>query len=293
MQPHIIVNETCSTIRYLGRQALKDHWVTASVAVLIFSACLMIPPIFINAVFGASSNLISIMQNQMGYNATEIFVRTMETTGYTSIFSGIYTLLVTGPFTFGISLFFIALVRRQPNDYGQIFSGFSYYGKTLGLSILITLITMAFMIPAVVIVTLGIMVGSSGIAFLGMLALLLLIIPALMFSMCYYLIVDHREMSVTQSLRASRELMRGNMGKLFLLNLSFIGWLIVAALVDGVISSIFTIGNIYLITAIGSFIGQVGMFVVTAYMTATEVQFYDLLTGRLRLSEGHRLSGGY
>lgn len=87
--------------------------------------------------------------------------------------------------------------------------------------------------------------------------------------------------------------MRGNMGKLFLLNLSFIGWLIVAALVDGVISSIFTIGNIYLITAIGSFIGQVGMFVVTAYMTATEVQFYDLLTGRLRLSEGHRLSGGY
>lgn len=293
MQPHIIVNETCTTIRYLGRQALKDHWVTASLAVLIYSACMEVPPIFIDALFGTTTNPAVVFSGGVDPAITAALAKAMSEAGYSSVFSSIYTLLVAGPFSFGISFFFINLVRRQPIDYGQLFTGFSYYGRTLGLSVLIALISVGFMIPSFILMTLGALIGSFFLVMLGVFALFLVIIPAIMLSMSFFLMVDNVEIGIIGAIVVSWQLMRGNAGKYFLLNLSFIGWIIIGTLIATVIAIIFAVGQIPFVMAIGSFVAQVGMFVVIAYMYAAQVQFYDLLTGKLRLSNPGQPMGGY
>lgn len=295
MQTHIIVNESCSTIRYLARQALKDRWVMASVAVLIYSACIEVPPIFINLIFGTSSNLDQLMSGQMqaGSGLMGAMEEIIRTTGYSSPSSSIYTLLVSGPFTFGITLYFINMVRRNQADYGQIFGGFSYFGRTLGLSVLLSLISSAFAIPFFILFFIGVMTLNFPLLILSLLSLLLLVIPMIMFSMCYFLMVDNVQIGVVGAIRVSWNLMRGNGVKFFLLNLSFIGWFIVGGLILSVAIIPFSIGGNPFLIAIGGFIGQVGIFVVTAYVLTAQVQFYDLLTGRLRLGNPGHLSGGY
>ena len=54
------------------------------------------------------------------------------------------------------------------------------------------------------------------------------------FSMAFYIINDHPEMTAMQALRESRRLMKGYKMKYFLLNLSFIGWMIVGILCLGI-----------------------------------------------------------
>lgn len=295
MQTHIIVNESCSTIRYLARQALKERWVTASVAVLIYSACVDVPPIFINLIFGSSSNINQLMSGQMhaGAGLMGAMEEVLRTTGYTTPSSSIYTLLVSGPFMFGITLYFINMVRRNQVDYRQIFGGFSYFGRTLGLFLLLILISWAFSIPFFLLFFFGALTLNVPLLILSLLSLLLLIIPATMFSMCYFLMVDNVQIGVVGAIRVSWNIMRGNAVKFVLLNLSFIGWFIVGGLILSVILFPFSIGGNPFLIAIGSFIGQVGIFVVMAYVLAAQVQFYDLLTGRLRLGTPSHLSGGY
>ncbi len=67
---------------------------------------------------------------------------------------------------------------------------------------------------------------------------LLLIIPGIIKSLAYsqtfYILADHPELSATEAIDKSQELMRGHKGRLFWLNLSFIGWYLLGALALGV-----------------------------------------------------------
>ena len=88
---------------------------------------------------------------------------------------------------------------------------------------------------------------------------LLFVIPGIVksyaYSMAYYIKIDHPEYTATQAIDESRKLMNGNKMRLFLLDLTFIGWLIVGALCFG-------IGSLW----------------VNAYMDATHAEFYrDLI----------------
>lgn len=97
-------------------------------------------------------------------------------------------------------------------DFGDIFSYGKYFFKLLGLHLLITLVT-----------------------FLG---LLLLIVPGIILGYCYsqafYLMAEDPELSITECMKKSRQLMDGHKGELFLLHLSFLGWGILAVLTAGI-----------------------------------------------------------
>ena len=80
------------------------------------------------------------------------------------------------------------------------------------------------------------------------------IIFGLSFSMTFYLLNDHPEMKAMEALRESRRLMRGHKMDLFLLNLSFIGWMI-----------------------IGMFCFGVGALWASAYMETANAVFYEEL----------------
>ena len=89
---------------------------------------------------------------------------------------------------------------------------------------------------------------------------LLFIIPGIVksyaYSMAYFIKIDHPEYTATQALDESQKIMKGNKMKLFLLDLSFIGWIILGALCFGI-----------------------GTLWVTAYMEAAHAEFYRDING--------------
>ena len=67
---------------------------------------------------------------------------------------------------------------------------------------------------------------------------LLLIVPGIILTLCYqilpFVLKDNPDLSAVQALKKSREMMRGHKFDLFWLELSFIGWAILAVLTFGI-----------------------------------------------------------
>lgn len=113
----------------------------------------------------------------------------------------------------------------------------------------------------------GVKVDVAGNVVLGLLITLftalwslLFVIPGIVksysYSMAYFLKIDHPEYTATQAIDESRRIMNGHKMKLFLLDLSFIGWLILGSLCFGI-----------------------GTLWVNAYMQASRAEFYRDLVG--------------
>ena len=95
---------------------------------------------------------------------------------------------------------------------------------------------------------------------------LLLIVPGIVaayrYAMAPFLLAEHPELSATEAIEQSKQMMAGNKGRLFCLNLSFIGWFLLACLTWGV-----------------------GFFFLAPYTKAAETGFYLDLTGRSPLPQ--------
>ncbi|SUY45114.1 integral membrane protein [Clostridium putrefaciens] len=125
----------------------------------------------------------------------------------------IILLLLQGPMLFGLSKFFLQFKRTRENvSYEVLFSGFSKFKDTFLLGVIIQL---------------AVIVG-----------IILLIIPgiviALMYSQAFPIMVDNPNVSAIEALSMSRRYMKGNLMRLFLLQLSFIGWSLLSILSVGI-----------------------------------------------------------
>lgn len=142
--------------------------------------------------------------------------------------------LATLPLAFGFVLTFLAFMRDENTEdmIGEPFKVFKLYSRYLGASLLKALIIFLWS--------------------------LLLIIPGIVMSYAYamtpYLCKDHPEMSVSDCISRSKAMMRGYKWKLFLLDLSFIGWLLLCCLSFGI-----------------------GLFWVTPYRQCARAKFYEEL----------------
>ena len=125
------------------------------------------------------------------------------------------TFILMGPITVGICSYYIKLIRtgNSEEDLGAMFDGFKTgFGDNMVSGILVTIFTflwsLLFIIPGIV--------------------------KSYSYAMAFYIRNDHPEYTATEAITKSREMMRGYKGKLFLLDLSFIGWIIVGALCCGI-----------------------------------------------------------
>lgn len=114
-------------------------------------------------------------------------------------------------------------------------------------------------------------VGMLAIGFISLVCTLALVIPGIMASMALfltpYLLEDKPELSIVQALRLSRKMMRGHKMKLFCLQLSFIGWILLSALTLGI-----------------------GMLWLMPYMTTTMAAFYQDVREQYIMKEGQQES---
>ena len=107
----------------------------------------------------------------------------------------------------GFMSYCLGLLRGEDGSVGAIFDAFGNFLRFLGMNILIYLVTSALT--------------------------LLLIIPGIVISYAYalapYLLMDDPRKGPVECMRESRARMRGFKGKLFLLDLSMLGWLLLTA----------------------------------------------------------------
>ena len=145
---------------------------------------------------------------------------------------GIIGILISGPLTYGLSYLFLKQARdKQAMNLGELFKGFKEdLGDTMLLgfmtSLFVTLWSLLFIIPG--------------------------IIKNYAYSFAFYIKADHPEYEWNRCIRESRHLTKGHKWRLFVLDLSFIGWFIVGMLCLGV-----------------------GTLWVEAYQTAAKTQYYN------------------
>lgn len=134
------------------------------------------------------------------------------------IFGSLISLLLVMPLTYTYETIFLRVARNEDfrNFTGLMFSNFNSknYGRALELPFLTTvyvfLWTLLFIIPGIV--------------------------KSYSYAMAFYISKDNPELSAEGCIRESRNMMDGYKGKLFLLDLSYIGWLLLCLLTCGILT---------------------------------------------------------
>jgi len=239
MENQVIVTLPSRDLRAIARESLKGMWKKGFVISLLYYVLMTLPVSIIGAVFPITSPA--------------------------QLVGGLYDILVTGPFTFGISLFFLCVFRKRESDYGQLFAGFENFGKTFMLMLIIFVKTLLwsllFIVPGIV--------------------------ASFRYSQAFYILIDHPEYTPNQCIEESKKMMNGNKGKLFCLMFSFIGWMFLAGIPVSIVSSIeqtepaASIGGRLLYVAL-NFVAMVGVYILMPYVQAASIAFYEILAGNLK-----------
>ena len=148
------------------------------------------------------------------------------------------TLIVAGPIAVGSAFYFLEIARKKERAAESIGNLFKPVSKDAGGTILLGVLTTIFIF----------------------LWSLLFFIPGIVKSYSYamapYIKADHPEFTAKQALDESRRLMNGNKMRLFCLQLSFIGWILLSFCTCGL-----------------------GMLWVSPYMSAAQAAFYEEIKG--------------
>lgn len=122
------------------------------------------------------------------------------------------SLVLTGPLGCGLVLVYVNFARGYRADIQDLFAGFRYFVNSFVAGLLVGLFTFLWSLLLIV----------PGI------------IKAFSYSMTLYILNDNPEMSGKQAIDRSRQLMDGHKMDLFLLELSFIGWMLLCVVTFGI-----------------------------------------------------------
>ena len=239
-----LVTEPCSTIRKLARERLKGNWIPVYFGVILYAALFAMVPQF----FATCTNI----------GVVEQYYEELGTTLRYSTVSSFYQFFFTGVFTFGITAFILTFVRLRKVRPELVLSGFELYFKCLLLSIVTTglIILWAFLlvIPGIV--------------------------AAYRYSQAYYILADDPTKGVMQCIQESKEMMRGNKMKRFLLDISFIGWYFLASIPVAILLAVLkpTLpAPVFILYCVSILVEGI----VVEYMLTSGCVFYELVSGHL------------
>lgn len=144
-------------------------------------------------------------------------------------------IVLIGPLTLGVTIANINLIRKGEVEFTSMFDGFKNFVSALCAYLLVVIFTflwrLLFVIPG--------------------------IIKSYSYSMTMYILADHPEMGANDARKASIRLMKGNKWRLFCLQFSFIGWILLSMLTFGIL-----------------------MIWISPYMKAAEAAFYNSLVAQ-------------
>ena len=143
-------------------------------------------------------------------------------------------------FMVGQCSFYLNIACEQPYQFSDLFTGFKVYpDKTIITQFIIQLLTALPMIPAIVAMSIAFFVDD--ITFIFLIACFLLIVGSciswwisLKYSQVYYLLLDFPNCSSKELLKMSWKLMKGNVGRLLYIQVSFLPLTFVGLLSFGI-----------------------------------------------------------
>lgn len=217
---------TATNTRKEARESLAGKWGKGALITLVY------------AIF---TSIISYIEKNFENNST------------LSLIISIIVLIIDVPISFGFIISFIKLKRGEDVSAFSFFKdGFSNFKRAWG----ITLNTLVKMIVPIILIILAVIIFAfGGVASLGsaivgssegfsiflllgivlyIAAIVYAIVKGLLYSLSYYIAYDKKEISTKEAVNESAGLMKGNRGNLFVLELSFIGWAILATLTLGI-----------------------------------------------------------
>lgn len=145
----------------------------------------------------------------------------------------------TNIFSAGYALFFLNMACRRRCEVSNLFYGFRcQFRKCLALSGFFTAVSFALQLPCTL--CYGMFRQTENINWVigallaATVALILSTFFTLVFSQCYYLMLDFPDYPAKRLLQGSMRIMRGHLGRLFYLRVSFVPLLLLGALTCGI-----------------------------------------------------------
>lgn len=237
------MSRTSAELKRLAREQLNGHWglaIAANLLVEMIVSGLLMPFYFLLILTGSGTvQYITYIVAAIIISAASMILQC------------------------GILRMYFGFARNQEAGVGMVFEEFTRRPDRYVLGyVLIFVVEMLCVLPGAICLAVGIVVEtvlaiSIGVA-LYIAGFVVVIIVSLRLSQIFYLLVEHGDMSVIEAFHVSSQMMEGNMGRFFYINLSFIGWSLLGLLSCGI-----------------------GMLWVTPYMMQTNVNFYRHLTGEL------------
>lgn len=234
-------------LKRLARQMLKGRYMKA-LAIVFISVIISRGPLFI----------VSFMFNS----------------GVLSYILDLYTIIITGPITLGLTYYFLELFRNAGElGVGSFTNGFSNMWNAMGLFCTVLLRTILwsflFVIPG--------------------------IIAALRYSQAFYILAENPMMRPFECIARSTQMMVGNKGRLFLLELSYLPWYFILSIPAYVylmetvdLSAVITTEQSILV--VEQAMGQPAFtllsllpMLIRPLVATSEACFYDIASGSLQL----------
>lgn len=173
--------------------------------------------------------IIIIALTMLPYTTFIPRIKSFAVLGTSSLVIFIITLAVQSALTLGINNSFIKFIKGEEVGVETLFSRFNYILKATGLFLLIGikifLWSLLFIVPGIV--------------------------AAYRYSMAMYLMAEDPEIGVVEAIDKSKEIMKGKKGRLFTLQLSFIGWFILGSLTCGILNLFYV--NPYYMSSLAAF----------------------------------------
>ena len=188
--------KSCKQYREMAWETLSPHW--NAVAFTMFIICII-------AYVGGGVSMIGTF---LGLD-----VLSMSGSGLSMVIS----ILLVAPMSYGFSMLLLDYVRRNEQSEGAVLASWQNAIENYS-NIVVTYVLYVLILALIAIPTL----------FIGT------IILGLAYAMAPFVLKDHPEYSAREALRASRLMMRGHKGKLFLLSLSFLGWILLGLITFGI-----------------------------------------------------------
>lgn len=168
---------------------------------------------------------------------------------------GLYALFFEGVFQVGKALYVMTFIRNREVEYESLFEGFMLYVKAFMVALIQTLIvagwSLLFIIPGVI--------AKYG------------------FSQSYFILADDPKKGVMQCLAESKLRMTGNKAMLFMLDLSYLPYLMLGAVPQVIAGAFIALDTTTIAGTIGLIILDIPMVLASGIVALGHGAFYELL----------------
>lgn len=218
-----------------ARRRLKESQPRYWKVMLIWALVAVLLPNVVNSLGGNSMSEFYVMA--MNGIDISMLMSAMRTSVLVAMFLSIVITLYQIVMNFGVTNYSLKLWRGEACDAKSLFDGFAMVWRVIGTQfmtgMIVVLWALFFALPLTMVITLAMLLDSTGLGIfvmvLGYLAyVVVLVVISLNFTLAQLALADQPELGVMGAIHRSRELMRGHKGEYFLLNLSFIGWIVLS-----------------------------------------------------------------